>query len=163
MSIAILDGMEVLIVDRLRSYRAGIKRTSIDLKQGSRLPAYCTATGKVLLANLPADELRRRLKETTLVKHGPNTILSKRKLIQELNTVFENGLAVSSEEWCREGLVSIAAPVFKGSAEVIAAIDITAPTSAISVSRLVDEIGPHLIAIADLISTPLGFRREKRQ
>ncbi len=52
-SIAVLDGSEIVYVDRARSFRRGQNKIDLNLRPGSRLPSYCTAMGKVLLANLP--------------------------------------------------------------------------------------------------------------
>ena len=57
-SLAVLDGSEILYVDRARSFRRGQNKIDLDLHPGSRLPAYCTAMGKLLLANLPEAEQR---------------------------------------------------------------------------------------------------------
>ena len=55
---AVLDGAEILYVDRARSFRRGQGTSRPRPRPGSRLPAYCTAMGKLLLANLPEDEQR---------------------------------------------------------------------------------------------------------
>ena len=57
-SLAVLDGPEVLYVDQARSFRRGPGQSNIDVRTGSRLPAYCTAMGKLLLANLPESDQR---------------------------------------------------------------------------------------------------------
>src|ERR1700744_1689935 len=60
-SLAVLDGPEVLYVDRARSFRRGQGQGGLDVRTGSRLPAYCSAMGKLLLANLPETDLRELL------------------------------------------------------------------------------------------------------
>ncbi len=76
-SLAVLDGADILYVDRARSFRRGQSRIDLDLHAGSRLPAYCTAMGKLLLANLPESEQRELLATMKLARSGPNTITSK--------------------------------------------------------------------------------------
>src|SRR5664279_1954029 len=60
-----------------RKYRLGLKVTDLGIAPGSRLPAYCTAMGKLLLAYLPEEEQRELITEMKLTKQGPNTITSK--------------------------------------------------------------------------------------
>ena len=57
-NLAVLDGPEILYVDRARSFRRGQSKIDLGLSLGSRLPAYCTAMGKLLLAHLPEPEQR---------------------------------------------------------------------------------------------------------
>lgn len=157
-SLAILDGAEILYVDRARGLRRGQGRIDLDLRPGSRLPAHCTAMGKVLLAALPEPDLRSLLAETQLVKRGPNSITAKKALRAELDQVREESFAVNDEELAPE-LHAIAVPVRGAGGEVIAAINMAAHSSMISLEELVSALGPHLVATADRISARLGYRR----
>jgi IclR family pca regulon transcriptional regulator len=158
-SIGVLEGAEVLYVDRVRSFRRGPGRVDMNLHTGSRVPAYCTAMGKLLLAHLPEEEQRHLLAELKLVKLGPNTITSKSGLRSELEHVREEGFAVNDGELAPE-LYAIAAPVRSESHEVVAAISMSAHSSMISLEEMVEHLGPHLVAAADRISARLGYRRE---
>ena len=158
-SLAVLDGWEIVYVDRVRSLRRGQNKIDLNLRLGSRLPAYCTATGKVLLAGLPEPERREITSQIKLEKCGPQTIKSKKALFAELDHVAEEGIAVDDEE-CAPGLVAIAAPVRDEGCLVVAAIDLAAHTSMIALPDLVDQILPHLLATADQISARLGYRRD---
>src|ERR1017187_4893139 len=82
-SLAVLDGSDVLYIDRVRSFRRGQGQNGLDLQPGSRLPAYCTAMGKLLLAYLPEAEQRDVFTSMKLTKRGPNTITSKKALYDE--------------------------------------------------------------------------------
>jgi IclR family transcriptional regulator, pca regulon regulatory protein len=75
-NLAVLDGIEILYVDRARSFRRGQSKIDLGLHPGSRLPAYCTAMGKLLLAYLPENEQAELITEMKLTKQGPNTITS---------------------------------------------------------------------------------------
>lgn len=158
-NLAILDGSDVLYLDRARSFRRGQSKIDLDLGPGARLPAYCTSLGKVLLAHLPEDAQRELLSDITLEKRGPNTITTKKALRAELDQVREEGFAVDDEELQSE-LLAIAVPVRAGGGEVIAAINMAAHTSMISLEELVGALGPHLVATADRVSARLGFRRK---
>jgi IclR family pca regulon transcriptional regulator len=158
-SIGVLDGDEVLLIDRVRSFRRGQRQVAVNLHPGSRVPAYCTAMGKLLLAYLPDGEQRELLAATKLIKRAPNTITSKKALRAELEQVREEGFAVAEEELLAK-LYAIAAPVRNESREVVAAVSLSAPSAMISLGELVDALAPHLIATADRISARLGYRRD---
>jgi IclR family pca regulon transcriptional regulator len=157
-NIAVLDGPEILYVDRARSFRRGQSKIDLNLRLGSRLPAYCTSLGKILLAYLPEDEQRELLGKLQLTRRGPNSTTSKKALRIELEQIREEGLAVNDEELA-EGLFSMAVPI-RNESEVIAAINMAAHSSMISLEEFVDALGPHLIATAAHISARLGYRRE---
>jgi IclR family pca regulon transcriptional regulator len=161
-SLAVLDGPEILYIDRVRSFRRGQGQVNGNVTTGSRLPAHCTAMGKLLLANLPEADQRELIASMKLTKHGPNTITGKKALREELDEVLEANFAVDDEELARD-LYSIAAPVRNERRDVVAAVDIAAPSSMISLDELVDALGPHLISTADRISARLGYRRNDEQ
>jgi len=161
-SLAVLEGTDILYVDRARSFRRGQSRIDLDLHPGSRLPAYCTAMGKLLLANLPDAEQRELLASIKLSKRGPNTITTKKALREELEQVADAGFAVNDEELA-QGLYAIAAPVRNEARDVVAAVNLAAHSSMISLEELVDALGPHLVSTADRISARLGFRRDDEQ
>lgn len=158
-NLAVLDGEEILYVDRARSFRRGQSKIDLNLHPGSRLPAYCTAMGKLLLAHLPDDQQRDLLGSMKLTKRGPNTITSKKALRDELDEVLDAGFAVNDQELAPE-LHSISAPVRNEAREVVAAVNMAAHSSMISLKELVDALGPHLISTADRISARLGYRRD---
>jgi IclR family pca regulon transcriptional regulator len=161
-SLAVLDGTEIVYVDRVRSLRRVRPDAEPALHPGSRLPAHSTAIGKLLLAHLPEPEQREALAEIKLTRRGPNTITSKRALREELDEIREAGFAVNDEEEAA-GLIAIAAPVRGQAREVTAALGLSAPVSVISLAQLVDGLTPHLLSSADRISARLGYRRLDEQ
>ena len=161
-NLGVLDGVDVVYVDRARSLRRGQPKSDLDLHPGSRLHAYCTAMGKLLLAYLPAGEQRELLASIKLARRGPNTITSKKALREELDEVRETGFAVNDEEFAA-GLYAIAAPVRNEARELVAAVSLSAPATMISLEEMVDALGPHLVSAADRISARLGYRRADEQ
>jgi IclR family transcriptional regulator, pca regulon regulatory protein len=161
-SLAVLDGSDIVYVDRARSFRRGQGKIDLDLHPGSRLPAYATAMGKILLAFLPEADQRELLGSMRLTKRGPNTITSKKALRDELDEVSEEGFAVNDEELAAD-LFAIAAPVRNEAREVVAAINVAAPGSVISLEGMLDALSPHLLSTADRISARLGYRRADEQ
>jgi IclR family pca regulon transcriptional regulator len=157
-NLGVLDGTDVLYIDRVRSYRRGQRQIDLDLHPGSRLPAYNTAMGKLLLANLPDTQQRELLTTIKPTKTGPNTLTSKRALREELDNIQTAGFAVNDEE-LTPGLYAIAAPIRNDTREVVAAINLSAHNTMITLEELVDALNPHLITTADRISARLGYRR----
>ncbi len=158
-SLAVIDGTDILYLDRASSTRRGQRRIDLRLAIGSRLPVHCTAMGKLLLAYLYQEGQQDILDNLKLSKHGPNTIRSKKALRSELEAIREVGLAVADEELA-PNLISIAAPVRCESREVIAAINLAANKEVIHTEQLVGALAPHLISTADRISVRMGYRRE---
>jgi IclR family transcriptional regulator, pca regulon regulatory protein len=160
-SVAVLYGRDILYIDRVRSYRRGQHMIDLNLRAGSRLPAYCTSMGKLLLAYLPDREQRKLIGEVQLTQHGPKSLKSKTALRTELEQIREAGLAINDEEFA-EGLYSIAAPIRDASTAVAAAINMAVYAPIISLEDFVDGQGPHLLATADHISSLLGYRANDR-
>jgi IclR family transcriptional regulator, pca regulon regulatory protein len=158
-SLAVLDGTDILYVDRVRSFRRGEGNVPLNLHPGSRLPAYSTAMGKLLLAYLPESDQRELIASMKLAKSGPNTIGSKKALREELEEVSDAGFAVNDQELAAD-LYAIAAPVRNEAREVVAAVNLSAHSSMISLEEMVDALGPHLVSTADRISARLGYRRD---
>jgi IclR family transcriptional regulator, pca regulon regulatory protein len=161
-SLGVLDGTDILYVDRVRSFRRGQANVGVELHTGSRLPAYATSMGKLLLANLPEPEQRELIAQMKLTKRGPNTITSKKALREELDEIQAAGFAVDDQELAAE-LYAIAAPVRNEARDVVAAVNLVASASMISLEELVDALGPHLVSTADRISARLGYRRDDEQ
>jgi IclR family transcriptional regulator, pca regulon regulatory protein len=158
-SLAVLEGADIMYVDIARSFRRGREEIAPGLHPGSRVPAHCTAIGKLLLAHLPAERERELLAEIKLPKRGPKTITSKRALREELDRVREVDLATSDEELAPR-LNAIAAPVMGASRRVVAGASLAAHSSAMSLDELLDAYGPNLLATANAISAKLGYRRD---
>jgi IclR family transcriptional regulator, pca regulon regulatory protein len=158
-SLAVLDGAEIVYVGRARSFKRGQHKIDHNVRIGARSPAYCTAMGKVLLANLPASDQNEIVYEIELKRRAANTITTKKALRAELERVREEGVAINDEE-LHDGLIAIAAGVRDSSREVLAAISLAAHASMISVEEMADALGPHLTSTADQISARLGYRRD---
>jgi DNA-binding IclR family transcriptional regulator len=116
------DGRDILHIDKIDSREI----LRIDSPLGSRAPAYCTALGKVLLAFLPPEELNTFLAGVKLKPHGPNTITSRKKLLEELNVIREQHVAVDDEE-LSAGLRCVASPIFDHTGRANYAISISGP------------------------------------
>src|SRR4051812_17188603 len=156
-NMAILDGTDIVYIDRCRSQQQGQREIDLNLHVGSRLPAYCTSMGKVLLAGLPAEERRAMLDEVQFQQRGPNTLIDRKGLEQALDVVAEAGIAVNNEELAY-GLRSIAVPVRDRSGGVAAAINLAVHRSMVSMDDLVIRLSPALMRAAGEISARVGYR-----
>ena len=143
-SMAVLDGDEILYVARSSSSR---RIMSIDLGIGSRLPAYCTSMGRVLLAHLPPSELAAYLRRLKLVALTEKTQLAKDKLAAILEAVRIAGYAVVDQE-LEIGLRSISVPVADPSGRVAAAVNVSAQAGRVSVAAMEKSFLPPLRAAA---------------
>ncbi len=159
LAIGMLDGAELLYLDRVRATRRGQVPIDLDLSAGSHLPPHCCAMGKLLLASLPEPQRRQLLAELTLERRGSGTITAKHALREELARIEGEALVVSEEELAPE-VYEIAAPVRGQTGEVIASVSMQAHSSLITLKQLVERLGPHLISTADRVSARLGYRRE---
>lgn len=156
-NMAVLDGTDIVYVERCRSSRVGQRAIDLNLHVGSRLPAYCTSMGKILLAYLPQQERDSLLDELELRQRGPNTLTERGMLLAELERVREAGLAINNEELAY-GLRSIAAPVLSQSGAIAAAINLAVHSSMISMKQLVERLGRPLKRTAAEISAHIGYR-----
>jgi IclR family transcriptional regulator, pca regulon regulatory protein len=158
-SLGVLDGGEVLYVDRARTPRRGQSEVELSLHTGSRLPSYCTAMGKLLLAYLPEARQRELIVAMKISKRTPRTITSKKALREQLEAIKLAGVATSDQEFAAN-LLAIAVPVRDETGEVVAAVGLSAPASLISMDQLADAAAPRLRAAGEQISARLGSRRD---
>ena len=149
-SLAVLDEDEVLYVARAATSRV----MSVSLSAGSRLPAYCTSLGRVLLAALPDAELDAYLARVTLLPRTEYTVTDAARLRTILLQVRSDGYAVNSEE-LELGLRSIAVPVRGASGRVLAALNVGAQAARVPAQRMIDDFLPVLRAGAQELAVLL--------
>jgi IclR family pca regulon transcriptional regulator len=138
-SVAILDGDEILYIARASTARI----MSIDLHIGSRLPAYCTSMGRVLLADFSADALEAYLDRTKLVQYTPRTIISREGLRDTLDSVRQNGYALVDQE-LEIGLRSIAVPIYGADGRAVAALNVGVQAARVSTAEMESRVLPVL-------------------
>lgn len=146
-SMGVLDGARAIYVHRLRAHKAGQYEADLGFGVGASLPLYCTALGKALLASLEDEKRSRLIDGLTLTRRGPRAITSRRRLAADVRVAAERGLAMSDEELA-PGVRSIAVALTDNERRPPIAIDLTAPASACTAERLVEELGPLLIEAA---------------
>jgi len=149
---SVLEGDEILYIARSSTTT---RLMSIDLGLGSRLPAYCTSMGRVLLAGLPAAELEVYLSRVKLTKLTGRTISEPAELKTALNAVRRAGYSIVDQE-LEIGLRSIAVPVTDPAGKVVAAINIGTQSSRVSVAEMEQRFLPALQAAAHELGLLLG-------
>jgi IclR family transcriptional regulator, pca regulon regulatory protein len=146
-SISTIDRSEIIYVAR-----ASVTRImSIDLGVGSRLPAFCTSMGRVMLASLPEGELNSYLSETPLKRFTDRTIISTEKLRQVLRLVSRNGYAIVDQE-LEFGLRSMAVPIQNPNGKVVAALNVGTHAQRVSIQELTGKFLPRLRNAAQELS-----------
>jgi len=143
-NLTVLDNTDVIYVDVIESPQ----RVKLAAEKGQRLPAFCTASGKAILAFLPEDRLEHILKNG-MPKYTPNTITSLEAYYKDMKLTRERGYAISEQEF-EEGINALAAPICS---QPIASVSIAGPAYRLTRERMID-------IVPDLMATVLKIARE---
>jgi DNA-binding IclR family transcriptional regulator len=147
-NIAVLSDQSALYLDQI----AGASALQSHNWVGQHIPLHATSNGKVLLSDLDADELDRRV--PTLASYTPETITSRDRLRSELRTILQQGYAVAVDE-LEIGLTAIAAPIHDAHGDVVASLSISGPTFRLDGDRVAGLVALVVDAARD-ISARLG-------
>jgi IclR family pca regulon transcriptional regulator len=142
-SIATLDRTDIVYIARANVTRI----MSIDLVVGSRLPAFCTSMGRILMAELPAEKLDEFLARVEFKRYTERTVANAEKLRQILRLVQRNGYSIVDQE-LESGLRSMAVPIHDSAGRVVAALNVGAHAQRLSIQDLQVRFLPHLRAAA---------------
>lgn len=150
-SASILEHNEVRYIARFESREA----LRVSIGEGTRFPAHCTATGKILLSSFSDDYLERLYdRKGLLAALTANSITSRKKLFEALQTVRREGVAFDLEE-ALLGVNCVARPIRDTKNEVVAAISISGPISRMTPDKM-QELSALLLVTARQISKELG-------
>ena len=150
-SMAVLEGDAIVYVARSAASR---RLMTIDLGVGSRLPAYCTSMGRVLLAGLEAPERTAYLARLVPVAYTPRTATRREALAEILDAVARDGYAIVDQE-LELGLRSLAVPVRDAGGHVAAALNVSTHASQVPVDELRRRCLPPLLRAAQELSVAL--------
>ncbi|MEP2639667.1 IclR family transcriptional regulator [Roseobacter sp.] len=139
---------EVLYIDKIESREPVRAYTQL----GGRAPAYCTATGKVMLAYQNDDVINDVI--AGAAAHTQKTIIHADAFLAQARTIRQQRYAINRGEW-RKDVIGISAPISCAMGRVDGAIGVSAPGSRVSEKQLTD-LAPQLIEYAERISTGLG-------
>lgn len=121
--LGVREGHDVVYVAKIGGHR----QANAPARTGGRLPLHCAAIGKALLAHADP-EVQREVLAAPMARRTPHTVVAPGILRRQLSTVVKNGVAFEHEESAL-GIACVAAPVFGETAEPLAAISVTGPTS----------------------------------
>jgi IclR family transcriptional regulator, pca regulon regulatory protein len=150
-SIAVLDDTEIVYLVRVPTTRI----MTITITVGTRLPAYPTSMGRVLLAGLEPDELEQRLSRMHIDPLTPTTVPDASALRAELDRVRGQGWAAVDQE-LEQGVRSAAVPIHDASGRVSAAMNVSVHASRMTMQELRKEVLPNLLRTAASIEAELG-------
>ncbi|RYF33428.1 MAG: IclR family transcriptional regulator [Comamonadaceae bacterium] len=149
-SAAVLAGTDIVYVMRVATH----KIMSISLGVGSRLPAWCTSMGRLLLAELDDDALRARLGASDIDALTKHTVTDRDALLARIAQARKQRWCLVNQE-LEEGLVSIAAPIVNRSGRMVAALNISGQANRTSAKVMQDTMLPALREAAQRISALL--------
>jgi len=146
--LAVLDGDEVLYVERVWGHR------SVDVvsRVGGRSPLHATGVGKILLAHA-SRELQQAVLTAGLKRYTPHTIVMPGLLMRSLQEIRATGIARCAEELSL-GTVSVAAPIHGPDGKVVAALSVVSHT--VTRTRSLAAVEPALRLAAKSISSELA-------
>lgn len=145
-NVGVLNGTEVVYLDRVECDWP----LRMHLQAGSRLPAYCTAIGKLLLAALPPEQLDDYLREVALTRLTPGTITRPAALRRALGQIKAQGYSINDQE-DHVGLLAIAVPLRTPDGRVVAGLALHGPQARLTRQRAV-QLLPRMQAAAAALS-----------
>lgn len=152
-SAAVLEGTDIVYVLRIPTR----KIMSINLGIGSRLPAWCTSLGRVLLAGLPDAEVEAKLRASRIERHTAHTVTDVAQLAALVAQARTQGWCLVNQE-LEEGLVSLAAPIVDRSGRTIAAINVSGQANRTPPDEMLSRFLPRLQQAAAEISRLLQVK-----
>jgi IclR family pca regulon transcriptional regulator len=150
-SVCVLDGESVVYVARVPTQRI----MNVVISVGTRLPAYATSMGRVLLAGLEPAERARRLALIELAPLANGRVMTQPQLEAELGRIAADGYAIVDQE-LELGLRSVAAPIRDRRGQVVAAINLAVQAGRVSVAQIKASLVGPLLETAAAIERDLG-------
>jgi IclR family transcriptional regulator, pca regulon regulatory protein len=132
-SLSVLEGADVVYIERVQ---AGWMRLGVNVRVGSRIPAFCTAAGHAILAHLPPERRLEVLRMRERVKLTPRTLVTISEIERRLARVRQRGYALNDQETV-PGLRVMAAPVLDPDGHPYGAVSVAAPSMAGTVDDFV--------------------------
>jgi IclR family pca regulon transcriptional regulator len=152
-SVAVLDEGDIVYVVRIPVK----KIMTITLSVGSRVPAYCTALGRVLLGGLPREQAENTLRNSRIISYTPYTITSRQEIMKIVVADRRKGWSMCNHE-LEEGICSLAVPLYDMRNQIVAAMNVTANLSRTTPKEMVSHFLPCLQRSAEKISRALSLQ-----
>jgi IclR family transcriptional regulator, pca regulon regulatory protein len=144
------DGTDMVYVARFASSQF----VPVHMPIGSRIPIYCSGSGRAYLSAMAEDDARRIIERSKRVQHTPHTRTDVEEILAELSIARERGYAVNQEELFLGDMV-LAAPVLNASGQPVGALNIVAPTGRWSREEAEYRLGPPLVQCARAVSSSM--------
>jgi len=145
-SLAVLESETTLFIARAEAEHI----VSTGVRIGAHLPAYCSATGRVLLSQFSDKDVLERLGRKRLPARTPRTLTKPNEIVTEIRSAREKGYAISDEE-LEVGLRSLAVPVAGSTGEIIAAVSVSALSARVRAIDLSKRFFPILQSCARML------------
>lgn len=149
-SVTVLDGTDIVHVAGVPGPRFMTTHVAI----GSRLPAYCTSTGRILLGGLSEDDLHRTLKASDLTRRTKYSVTSIPELKRIIRRDHDRGWSFLNQE-VEEGICALAVPILDRSQRIIAAINVVGNVSRTTPRTVISSFLPQLKRAAQEINALL--------
>jgi len=153
-SASVLDGTDVIYTLRVPTKRI----MSVQIEVGTRLPAYATSMGRILLASLGPAQLDSYFRQVKLQPLTPNTVTNEARLRAALEQVRQQGWCLLDQE-LEVGVRSVAVPLRDSAGRVFAAMNISTNATRVPADRLLNDYLPVLRRTADAIDDDIRGRR----
>jgi DNA-binding IclR family transcriptional regulator len=153
-SLCVLDGIETVYLERLRSKSL---QPIVPVGIGARVPAFCTAGGKAIMAHLPPSAQDALLATIEFRIFTPRTLRDRAALLADLHATKRRGFAIADQEQL-EGYRAVSAPVFDHAGACIGCLSVGAFEPHKTLGELRDVVAPRLMAAARRVSARLGLR-----
>ena len=149
-SASVLDGDDIVFVSRMETRRI----MSMTLGVGSRLPAWATAMGRVLLADLEPEQLDRYFRRVVLAPLNDRTVTDEKELREIIDEARAQGWTLVDQE-VEEGVRSLAVPICAPSGRVLAAVTVCSHALRVPIDRVMDEFLPLVLDTSERITGDL--------
>lgn len=146
-----LESSDVLFIVRLPRHEQRFPAGTV----GARVPAFCTSSGRAILAYRDQNETDHIFQVSDLTQRTPHTLTDRKAILKRLAEVRRNGYSIVDQEVFL-GEISIAAPILDYTGNAIAAVSIPVSTARWSVKSVKETLAPHLLETARAISRACG-------
>lgn len=131
-NVGVLEGHEVVYLNRVECNSP----LRVNLQPGSHVPAYCTAIGKLLLAQIPGPQRLNLLRNLNLKSLTPNTLTNVGDLQREMDVIAARGYSINDQEDTL-GLIAIAVPIMDPDGRVIAGLAVHSPETRLPIAKAI--------------------------
>ena len=131
----VLSGSEVLYLDRVEAkWPLGLR-----FDAGSRVPAHCTAVGKLLLSRMPDSDLRALIESMPMSAYTANTITAVEPLLSTLTNIRRDGIGTDDQEFMH-GVVCVSVPVVDDDGRCFGGIAVSAPEARVTLNQMLTHV-----------------------